>query len=391
MDKINSRSTEARSLLSQDKLDEAEAITNEVRSLKKRFDLEVQLDDEERSGLGAGGAEQAGNHANSLESREDVELESEYRGIFLRGLRRQSISEDMRSVIKEYERRTVQNEGQTNPAIPDGDLSILVPKDVQTGIHKVIRSLDDLSQYVTVENVSALSGSRVLESYSTMTPFAVMAEYAPVPEIDGPKFRPIDYKLQDRGGFLPITNNLLQDTDQNLLSYITSWLGRKKVVTDNTLITSLMATWTKTALANVDAIKKTLNVTLDPAISQSSAIYTNQDGYNWMDEQKDSNGRYLLTDDISQPGRKLFRGRPVVVIANRYLPSEGSATIKAPMFIGDLKQAIILFNRQFFELDSTTEGGDAWRRRTTELRAVIRNDIQKWDNESLIYGQITLT
>ncbi|MNC76277.1 hypothetical protein D3C75_1279640 [compost metagenome] len=59
--------------------------------------------------------------------------------------------------------------------------------------------------------------------------------------------------------------------------------------------------------------------------------------------------------------------------------------------MGDLKQAIALFSRQFYELASTTEGGDAWRRRTTELRTVIRDDIQKWDAEAAIYGELTLS
>ncbi|ASS66558.1 phage major capsid protein [Paenibacillus sp. RUD330] len=388
---LNQAKTEVRSMIGQNKVDEADKRMEEVRSLQKKVDLLTQLDTEDRENLGVGGSGAEIGGQKGLESREDAELETEYRGIFLRGVRRQHITADMQSVISEYQRRTVLNEGQTNPAIPDGDLSILVPKDVQTMIHKVSRSLDDLSEFVTVEPVTALSGSRVLENYGTMTPFAVMDEYAPVPEIGGPTFTPVNYKLKDRGGFLPITNNLLQDTDQNLLAYITNWIGRKAVVTRNTLITNLLTTWTKQAMSGLDPIKKVLNVGLDPAISANAVILTNQDGYDWLDTQKDSTGRYLLTDDITQPGRKLFRGRQVIVVANRYLPSEGTTTIKAPMFIGDLKQAIVLFSRMFYELDTTKEGGDAWRRRTTELRAVIRDDIQKWDAESVVFAQVTLS
>ncbi|MEK4187211.1 phage major capsid protein [Paenibacillus sp. FSL L8-0494] len=389
--KLDSAKTEVRSLLNLDKTADAKVKMEEVRSLQERIDIQKELEVEERGGLGNGGRHRAGEETPDLESREDVELEQEYQGIFLRGLRRKGITADMRSVIAEYEKRTVLNEGQTDPAIPDGDLSILVPKDVQTQINEVIRSLDDLSQYVSVEQVTALSGSRVLEAYGTMTPFQELSEYDPMEEHDSPKFRPVEYKLKDRGGFLPLTSNLLQDSDQALLRYITRWIGRKSVVTRNTLITQLLSTWTKKALTNVDAVKKVLNVDLDPAISATAIILTNQDGYNWLDEQKDSNGRYLLTDDLTQAGRKLFKGRPVSVVANRYLPSVGSSSVKAPLIMGDLKQAIALFSRQFYELASTTEGGDAWRRRTTELRTVIRDDIQKWDAEAAIYGELTLS
>jgi len=68
------------------------------------------------------------------------------------------------------------NEGNTNPAIPDGDVGIVVPQDIQTQINTLMREWNDLSQYVTVENVSTLSGSRVLETDADMTPFAVVDE-----------------------------------------------------------------------------------------------------------------------------------------------------------------------------------------------------------------------
>ncbi|WP_284646764.1 phage major capsid protein [Paenibacillus silviterrae] len=80
----------------------------------------------------------------------------------------------------------------------------------------------------------------------------------------------------------------------------------------------------KTALTNFDSIKTVLNVTLDPAISANSIMLTNQDGYDWMDKQKDSTGKYLLTDDITQPGRKLFKGKPVAVVSNRHMPSNAT-------------------------------------------------------------------
>lgn len=391
LEQLDNMKTEVRSLIGQDKVEEAEKRMNDVRALQKKIDVQRALEEAETDSYGNGGSQSADNNgAGSLESREDKELETEYTSIFLRGIRRRPISEEQRSVIQEYERRTVLNEGETNPVIPDGDLSILVPKDVNTRINQVVRSLDDLSQYVYIEQVTALSGSRVIEAYSTMTPFVELNEYDEMKEMDGPKFRPLDYKLKDRGGFLPITNNLLEDTDQNLLNYITRWIGRKAVVTRNTMITNLLKTLTTTDLQNFDDVKKVLNISLDPAISQMASILTNQDGFNWMDQQKDSTGRYLLTDDITNPGRKLFKGRPVIVAANRYLPSDATAGT-APLIIGDLKEAVTLFSRNFYELASTTEGGDAWRRRTTELRAVIRDDIKLWDEEAVVYGQVDIS
>ena len=137
-----------------------------------------------------------------------------------------------------------------------------------------------------------------------------------------------------------------------------------------------------------------LNVDLDPAISLNSVIITNQDGYHWMDTQVDQMGRYLLQDDITQPGRKLFKGRPVVVVSNRYLSTiqstiQGSPDL-APIFIGNGEQFAVLFTRGVYELASTTEGGDAWRRDTTELRVITRDDLRMWDAAAMVYGQLEI-
>ena len=384
LQKLDGMKQEVRSLMAEDKVTEAKAKMDEVRALQSKIDLQRELEDTEARGLG--GKEL--NDNGDVEERDIKELETEYTGIVLRGIRRQRISDEMRSVISEYERRAVMNEGGTNPAIPDGDSGIVVPKDIQTQINALMRDWNDLSPYVTVENITALSGSRVLETDADMTPFADMDEYGTVPETDNPKFTPVNYKVKKRAGYLPLTNELLADNDANLIGYVTNWIARKAAHTRNVHILALLQTLTPTALANLAAINKALNVTLDPAISRTAVLLTNQDGWDWLDNQVDGNGRPILKDDFTQPGRKMYKGRPIAVVANRNLPT---AAGKAPLFIGNLKQFMVLFNRRYFELASTREGGDAWRRDTTELRTIMRDDYVKWDAAAAVYGQLTIS
>lgn len=385
--KLDTMKAEVRTMLAEDKTAEAKAKMDEVRSLQVKVDLQRELEDTEARGLGGKELNDDGN----VEEREDVELEKEYTGIVLRGIRRRSINEEMRSVIREYERRAVMNEGNTNPAITDGDSGIVVPKDVQTQINTLMRDWNDLSAYVTVENVSTLSGSRVLETDADMTPFADVDEYGTIAATDNPKFTPVNYKVKKRAGYLPLTNELLADNDANLLGYVTNWIARKAAHTRNTHILTTLNSLTPAALADLAAINKVLNVTLDPAISRSAIILTNQDGYDWLDNTVDGNGRPILMDDFTQPGRKMYKGRPIAVVSNRNLPTVTGTPNKAPFFIGNLKQFMVLFNRRFFELASTREGGDAWRRDTTELRTIMRDDYVKWDTDAAVYGQISLT
>ena len=382
--KLETMKGEVRSLLGQDKTDDAEKRMNDVRSLQKKIDLQRALEEEEHRDNGNGNSI---NQPEGIESREDAELEREYRQVFMKGLRRQNVSSEERSIITEYEKRAIMHEGGA-AGQADGDSSLIVPKDVQTRINELKRQFIDLTQYVTIENVTTDSGTRVIEVDAEFTPFPVIGEYAVIPETDNPKFKPFSYAVKKRGGILPITNELLADSDQNVLAYVSKWLAKKSVATRNSLILAELNALSKTAMKGFDDVRTALNVTLDPALSLSSIIMTNQDGYNYLDGLKDSTGRYLLTDDITTPGRKLYKGRQIVVVSNRHLKT---ATNKAPIIVGDLKQLIVLFSRKFYELASTKEGGDAFKRDTTDLRALMRDDIKTWDTEAAVFGQVDLT
>lgn len=382
--KVDAMKQEVRTMIAEDKMIEAREKMDEVRTLQAKIDLQRELEETEARGLGGTELNDNGN----VEERDMQELEKEYTGIFLSGIRRRPVSQEQRSVISEYERRAVMNEGGTNPAIPDGDSGLVVPQDIQTQINKLMRAFNDLSEYVRVENVNALSGSRVLEKDEDMTPFADVDEYGVIGNTDNPKFTPVSYKVKKRAGILPITNELLADNDANLIAYITDWISRKAAFTRNYHIIALLNSLSKTPIVNTKGINSILNVTLDPAISATATILTNQDGFDWLDNQVDGMGRPILMDDITQPGRKLFKGRRIAVTANRMLPSVDD---KAPFVIGNLKQTVVLFNRRFFELASTKEGGDAFKRDTTDLRTIMRDDYVKWDTASSVFGQIDLT
>lgn len=379
---LEEKKAKVRGLLGEDKVSDAESLMEEVRGLQKKVALQQELEIAESSKLDDATPLKSGSAST------DKELEVEYKRVFLKGLRRQRITADDQSIISEY--KNVMHEGGVSTD-SDGDTGIIVPQDIQTRINELMRSMNDLSKYIRVERVNTLSGSRVLEKDEDMVPFAVVDEYGEIQEIDNPKFTPVTYSLVKRAGFLPITNELLKDTDQNILAYITNWIAKKHVVTKNSLIIAVLNALTPKELTDIKAIKKVLNVDLDPAISLSSTIITNQDGFQWLDEQEDVNGRPLLQEDITQPGKKLFKGRPIAVVANRTLPSSGTTTIKAPFAVGNFKELMVLFNRGIYELASTNIGGDAWRRDTTELRTITRDDCVKWDSDAAVFGQLTIS
>lgn len=165
---------------------------------------------------------------------------------------------------------------------------------------------------------------------------------------------------------------------------------KKDVVTRNSLIIAIMKTLAKKPVANVDSLKDILNVDLDPAISLTSGIVTNQDGFNFLDKLKDSEGRYLLQPNPLNPTQKLLFAHPVTVVSNKYLPSATSPKKVAPIIVGSLADAIVLFDRQLITLEGTGIGGNSFIRDSYDIKAITRLDVKAFDSAAAVYGELTL-
>ena len=264
----------------------------------------------------------------------------------------------------------------------DENGGFLVPVDLQTRINELRRQLVSLRDLVTVEPVTTLTGYRVLDAAPT-TGFTLMEEMGEIPTDDQPSFRRVGYSCKDYGLIVPISNDLLSDNNAGLMEYLARWMAKKAVITENKLILAVLAKLQPTAVAaggELAAIKTALNVTLDPDIALNASILTNQDGYNWLDLLVDGNGRPLMQPDITAGSGYQIKQKPVTSASNRLLASgEGGA----PLYVGDFKSFITLFDRQVMEFTSTNIGGNAWRSNSTEGRAIMRLDLQQMDGEAV--------
>lgn len=374
---------EARRLAEEGKTDEARSAMSAAKQLRDQIELLKEIREADTTANPMVPVIPAENRENNTSAVD----QQQYRGAFLKVLRNRSLSGDELRLIEQAEEEI--RAGMTGAVGEDGGL--VVPQDIQTSIYELKRQFVSLEKYVTVEPVSTRSGSRVIEKNADITPFVEITELTDLSDMDNPKFKSLSYAIKDRGGILPLSNTLLNDSDQNLMDYISKWIAKKSVVTRNKLILDLLATLTKKALANFDDIKKVLNVDLDPSINLSAVIFTNQDGFNFLDQQKDTTGKALLQPDPTQPSRNLLFGKPVVVLANRWLPTTGTTTKKAPVIIGDMKEFIVLFDRQQYSIASTNVGGKAFGRNTTDVRAIQREDVKILDDAALVYGELTIT
>lgn len=371
--KMEAKNKEIRALLDENKLDEAETLTNELRALKQQLDIEVALNDTSLDNVPP--------QARSI-GEQDEKVDSE--ALMMKAIRRLDLNDEERKIVAAARRAlsSTANEG--------ADGGFVIPEDIQTQINELKRELNPLEELVNIENVSTLTGERTYEKLGTMKPFTVVGENEIIENTDNPQFLRVVYNIKKYAGILPIPNELLADTDQNLMTYVLNWLSKKDVVTRNSKIIDVFKTLTSLPVGNLDAIKDVLNVTLDPMIALTANIVTNQDGFNYLDKQKDQDGKYLLQSNPLNPTEKMLFSKVIKVVSNNYLPSDKAAGNKAPIIIGNLKETMTLFDRQAISLKGTDIGGDAFKNDRYDLRAIIRFDLQKTDDKAAVYGQLTI-
>lgn len=323
------------------------------------------------------------NSTGAQMNQESKEGRPEYRTLFFKALKGQKLTDEESEVMEGYYARLTAENGE--------DGGYIIPEDISTKINELAQTTDDLRQYVTVEPVNTNKGSRTLERRADHTPLAPLSEYGDpnaMQEISSPKFDRLSYAIEDYAGFLPVANTVLSDTDQALAAYLAKWIAKKSKATGNHLILEQLDTLEKVDLKDYRGIKTTLNVTLDPAFAEGALVITNQDGFNYLDQLEDKNGRPLLQPDPTKATHKLLFGtHPVVKLSNKTIASKDNM---APFIIGDLKEAIVYWDREQMLIDMTKEGGNAWRSNTTEFRVIEREDVTKWDEEAVVYGQINI-
>ncbi len=119
----------------------------------------------------------------------------------------------------------------------------------------------------------------------------------------------------------------------------------------------------------------------------------------YLDKLKDKDGNYILQKDPTQQtkGKMLFGEYPIIKLSKKTLASEkimntDGHTIdgyKHPIFCGDLKEAVTLFDRNVLTIDLNDKGAGLWDKDMTGIKVRDRFDVQPVDKGAVIKGQIT--
>ena len=131
-----------------------------------------------------------------------------------------------------------------------------------------------------------------------------------------------------------------------------------------------------------------LEAKVDPAIKPTSMFLTNTSGFTALKKVKNAMGDYLMERDVKSPTGYSIDGFPVKEVADRWLPDNSTAH---PLYFGDLKQAVTLFDRENMSLLATNIGAGAFETDTTKIRVIDLFDVQTVDNEAFVAASFTAT
>lgn len=274
--------------------------------------------------------------------------------------------------------------GGGDPAGEQG--GFIVPVDMETNIIKLTNELNPLRNYFTVETVSTNTGTRVIER-GVKLQFEKVGEAQPTPVLEDAEhklLRQINYALSTYRKIVPIGRELATDAPA-MQTYLEHKLAEAKIATENANLIALLNKLTPTAVAAGNpihlAVKGALNRKLRRAISRRSMILTNASGYNLMDCELDANNRPILQPNPTLATEDRLCNRPL-----DYVDDEDMADLAggSPVYIGDLKSYGVLFDRGAMEMESTAVGGDSWRNYGLEIRAVMRQDYQIYDDTAAV-------
>ena len=366
---IQAKTAEAKSYMTGENKDvtKANAIMDEVDALQKEYDAEKRIYDAEK----ANGVQSATVTVEDNATAKKTESET---AKFVKAVK----SFITKSLVEGV----------------DADGGYTVPEEVSTEIEKYKDVDYSLESDIDVVTVKTNKGSRTFQKKGDVDTFVDIDENGEIAnEIEAPKFERLPFAIQDRAGFMPVSNDLINDSDANILGVVTEWLGKANVATTNAKVLAKVAEKAQIDLKDINGIKKALNVTLGQAYKNGAKIYTNDDGLNYLDTLVDKTGRPLLNPDPTAPATMQLRcGTTVLtikVLPNKVFKSNGT---KVPFIVGNLYDYVRKYNRNQMSLkasDVATIGGfNAFAQNMTVIRAIVRDDYRVKDADSIVNGYI---
>lgn len=337
---------EARRLLSEGQLEEARTLIDSIKAEEKRAIDEVKDEEpkeevKDEKSTDEKPKEEEVKEADKEDKEDKKEERSAHKGeernmetVVLNGKEVAEKPSELRGFV-EY----VKTKGAERRGVTTTEAEAIIPVDVITKARTLPETVVNLRNLVNEVQVQSGSGSYpiLLPNKAILTS---VAELAKNPELAAPQFQKVNFEVETYRGQIPVSEEALQDSDDNLAGIIANHIQRQGLNTTNAQIAAEMKKATAKTITGLDELKTLLNVTIEPAYNVK--LVMSQSFFNAIDQLKDNEGRYLLQQDITvASGYKLF-GREVVILADTLI---GSAAGDMVAFVGSPEDYVTMFKR----------------------------------------------
>lgn len=343
-----------------------EANTEEERSVVDeeitKFTEEKEAHEERKSELETELGELRGKMKEYEKAPEKREKEKDM------GKRSEEI-EEARSAINAF----VKSKGQVREGgFKEADAGILIPVEILAPQEKP-EDIVDLKNYVKNVSVNSASGKYpvIAKSGSKMS---TVEELEQNPELSKPKISNIDYSIATRRGYIPISQEAIDDADYDVTGLIRDEINDQSRNTRNTDIATVLKSATAKSVTGLDGLKDLVNKEIKKVYPVKFIISASL--YAELDKLKDKNGRYLLQDSITSSSGKMLSGKEVIVLDDEIIA--GAGELKG--FVGDPKSFCTFFDRKQTSVewvDNQIYG--------KLLAGVVRYDVKKTDADAGFY------
>lgn len=264
----------------------------------------------------------------------------------------------------------IKSQGEKRDSVISDDVGVIIPEAISYIAEHEIKTVQDLSTLVNKTSVKNPAGKHPIVLRATAK-FNTVEELKENPELAAPEFEEIDWKVDTYRGAIPLSEEAIADSADNLIQLVSTNIQEQKINTLNEKIGSVLKSFPAETISGVDDLKKLINVSLDPAYDRQ--IICTQSFYQKLDTLKDGNNRYLLNDSIINTAGNKILGMNLTVVRDDLLGEQG----EAKAFIGDVKRGVFFADRADVSL--------SWNQHNIYgryLMGAFRFDVKKADDNA---------
>lgn len=252
------------------------------------------------------------------------------------------------------------------------DDGMLVPEDQQKKINDLKVDNDSLQDLITVKKALAPTGSYIVrrKGSNKLTKTNQGGKITPMAKAN---FELRTYAIEDYKGLIPVTSQFLEDTAENMESFMRAELAEAGAETVRAEVLTILDTFTPETIVDISDLKALTIKGFNKELLKGASWIIGQSTLAYLYTLKDVNGRFLVEQDLTKADGLVLFGKPIKVLSDIDMP-EGK------IHFGNFKEAVYEFDLEQTKIAKSVDFG--FDEDVVYFRAVERFDIVKNDENA---------